>query len=213
MAAAGGASARSRAGRGSRRPRSSLAQRLRVETDDAHRAAERAFDLDRRLTSLAGYANALLAFDAFAVASDPMLRALAPALPAGLRDGPSRRRSRLRDDLARLGRAPALPDPASAEGEGGVDIDIDIDHALGAWYVHEGSALGGLVIASEVRRRLPQAAGATTYFTGEGRGTASRWRAVQTVLDGWQPIDGERVLTGARATFTALTEQLVEVVV
>jgi heme oxygenase len=182
-----------------------LSRHLRVETADAHRAAERAFDLDRRLTSLAGYADALQAFDAFVVTSAPMLGALAPALPAALRDGPARRRSRLREDLAQLGRIPSSPDRVPAM------IEIDLDRTLGAWYVHEGAALGGLFIAAEVRRRLPQAAGATTFFAGEGHGTAARWRAVQAVLDRAEPIDGERVVAGARATFSALIEQLAEV--
>ena len=185
-----------------------LSLRLRVETDDAHRAAERAFDLDRRLTSLEGYGEALEAFDAFAVISAPNLAALVSALPVALRDGPARRRSRLRDDLARLGRSPAAPDRARAHDL----IQIDLDHALGAWYVHEGSALGGLVIAAEVRRRLPRAAGAATFFTGEGRGTAARWRAVQAVLDGWEPTEAKRVVAGARATFAALTAQLADAV-
>jgi heme oxygenase len=185
---------------------STLAQRLRVETDDAHRAAERAFDLDRRLNSLGGYGDALQALDAFTVTSAPTLRMLDPALPAALRDGPARRRSRLCGDLVWLGRVPASPD------RGHAPVDLDLDHALGGWYVHEGAALGGLLIAAEVRRRLPQAAAATRFFAGEGRGTAARWRAVQAVLGSWEPIDGERVVDGARVTFAALTARLAEVV-
>jgi heme oxygenase len=183
-----------------------LSERLRTETDDAHRAAERSFDLDRRLNSLAGYGDALQALDAFAVDSAATLRMLDPALPAALRDGPSRRRSRLRGDLVRLGRVPTSPDRGCAP------VEADLDQALGVWYVHEGAALGGLLIAAEVRRRLPQAAAATRFFTGEGRGTAARWRAVQAVLDHWEPIDGERVVSGARTTFVALTERLAELV-
>jgi heme oxygenase len=166
-----GASQRPPIGLGSSGTRSTLAQRLRVETDDAHRAAERAFDLDLRLNSLAGYGDALQALDAFAVTSAPTLRMLDLTLPAALRDGPARRRSRLRGDLVRLGRVPTSLDRGRAA------VEIDLDHALGAWYVDEGAALGGLLIAAEVRRRLPQASAATRFFAGEGRGTAARWRA------------------------------------
>jgi heme oxygenase len=149
----------------------------------------------------------LQALDAFAAISAPTLGALAPALPAGLRDGPAQRRSWMRDDLMRLGRVPTPSDRTRAPAA------ADLDPALGAWYVHEGAALGGLLIAAEVRRRLPQAAAATSFFTGEGRATAARWRAVQAVLDGWEPSDrGERVVAGARATFAALTARLAEVV-
>jgi heme oxygenase len=212
---AGRASQRPSLRAGSPGPSGTLARRLRAETDAAHRAAEQAFDLDQRLTSLVGYADALQALDAFAASSVLVLGALEPALPAALRDGPARRRSRLHGDLVRLGRIPTPSAQTHAPARADLDpipAQTDLDHALGAWYVHEGAALGGLLIAAEVRRRLPQAAAATHFFVGEGRATAARWRAVQAVLDGWDPADGgQRVVGGALATFAALTEHLAEV--
>ena len=184
--------------------RTALGERLRRETRGAHLAAEAAFDLGERLSSIRRYREALLLLDAFHRGCAPALAAGAPRLPAQLRDGPARRRARLCDDLGRLGlgahRLPAFAGAGAA---------IDEDRALGVWYVHEGAALGGLMIAAEVRRRLPQAIAAATFFAGEGKATAARWRAFQGALD--EPDrDGaaERVLAGAQATFAMLTAAL-----
>jgi heme oxygenase len=73
--------------------------------------------------------------------------------------------------------------------------------------VHEGAALGGLVICAEIRRRLPAAVPAASFFAGEAKGTAARWHTFEAVLGAW-PGSAERVLEGARASFAALTERL-----
>ncbi len=179
-----------------------LGERLRRDTHAAHLAAERSFDLESRLASLRDYGDALVVLDGFGHACASILEGVGDVLPAALRAGPAHRRERLAADLAWLGRAQATPPPA--------EPFRDPDHALGAWYVHEGAALGGLLIAAEVRRRLPQASPATRFFAGEGRATAARWRRFQAVLTGWDPAAGDRVLAGALATFAALTARMRE---
>jgi heme oxygenase (biliverdin-IX-beta and delta-forming) len=185
----------------------SLGHRLRSETRAAHDRAEAAFDLPRRVASPQAYADVLVVLESFHRRWAAQLQVVAPSLPASLRDGPARRRSRLRADLSRLGRAPAVTPSAPPTGRD----PHDPDGALGAWYVLEGAALGGLVIAAEVRRRLPEVAPATTFFAGDGRDTAARWRAFGLVLREWE-VRGEaaaaRVIDGALATFAALTEPL-----
>ncbi len=190
--------------------RCDLGARLRSETRDAHLAAERAFDLPRRLRSLEDYTGGLLVMEAFLRRSAPALAAIAPRLPAQLGHGAERRRVRLHADLAALG-CP-LPESAVVLGPAHDPVLAPTrlaDRALGAWYVHEGSALGGLAIAAEVRRRLPAATHATRYFAGEGRGTAARWRAFQAVLGEWErrgEAAVDAVLAGARDSFAVLTE-------
>ena len=194
-----------------------LSGRLREQTRSAHTTAEAAFDLDRRLTTVADYGDGLVVLDAFHRAWSPALTLAEPVLPVALRAGPARRLTRLGQDLARLGRTPDRldtdPDLLDAARDAASPPRTP-DGALGAWYVLEGAALGGLVIASEVRRRLPQAASATSYFAGEGRATAARWRLFTERLDSWVPStdDGEavatRVVDGALTTFAALTEWL-----
>jgi heme oxygenase (biliverdin-IX-beta and delta-forming) len=184
-----------------------LGRRLRTETRAAHEAAETAFDLERRLATPAAYAEVLELMQAHHRAWAPTLALVAPRLPAELRDGPRLRLVRLGEDLAGLGRRtpqPRAPEPADPP------VAPSEDHALGAWYVMEGAALGGLLIRAEVRRRLPEVEPATRYFAGEGRRTAARWRGFQAVLDGWGQRAGgpERVVEGALAAFASLTERL-----
>ena len=192
-----------RVGAGGRSP---LGARLRTETREAHVAAEAAFDLDRRLASLTAYGEGLRVMEAFDRLC-ALISALAdPWLSEELRDGRVRRRARMHADLAALGEAPARA--SAGDGAAVLGQTMSCDHALGVVYVQEGAALGGLRIAAEVRRRLPAATPATTYFTGEGRATACRWRAVQAILGQWSDPDGpaaDRVLAGAHSVFAALT--------
>jgi heme oxygenase len=199
-----GVTAATASDRGSRA--GALRERLREETREAHAAAERAFDLPRRLASLDAYAEVLHALDDVLRDAAGPLRPATGRLPAGLRDGATRRRARLDADLAQLGRT-GWPARTAASAPRPAAPDPDADRSLGAWYVHEGAALGGLVIRGEIRRRLPAALPASTYFAGEGPATAARWRAFAAVLGDW-PGDGDRVLDGARAGFAALIRRL-----
>ena len=188
------------------RAKVTLGERLRLQTRGAHLAAEAAFDLPARLASIGRYREALVVLAAFHRACEPALTVGAGRLPMPLRDGPERRRARLGADLETLGR------PDDAPGALQAAPTDDEDWALGVWYVHEGAALGGLLIAAEIRRRLPVAIPAATFFAGEGQATAARWRAFQGVLVECDERDGagERVLAGARATFALLTAALLD---
>jgi heme oxygenase len=188
--------------------RSPLGERLRCDTREAHIAAETAFDLAARLNSVADYADGLSVTRAFHRACAPALAAAADQLPPALREGPSRRRARLCADLMLLGRTSAAPGFALAPLRLATPGP---DGGLGVWYVLEGAALGGLRIAAEVRRRLPAAVPASTFFAGEGRATAGRWRAFQRVLADWEqrgPVAADHVVLGALTAFDALAAGL-----
>ncbi len=149
-----------------------------------------------RLGSLEGYAGLLGLLEAFHVALEG---ALAPwveaaATPAELQSG-WRRAGLLRADLRRLGRAPSRPVRAAAP-------PASRDEALGAWYVLEGSRLGGHLIAREARRRLPVAGPALGAL--EGALAPGRWPAFRRWLDGPGGVrDADAATAGALAAFAA----------
>ena len=161
-------------------------------------------DLPWRLRTLARYIELLRTFEALHRACDPVIDGLLAIAAPSLSPGWSRRRERLSADLRQLRAGAVIPVLAAPALP-------TIDHAVGALYVFEGSALGGLRIAGEVDRRLPAARGARRYFTGEGRGTAARWRDVQSALAGWEHRGvqaGDRAVAGALETFALIDAQL-----
>jgi heme oxygenase len=176
-----------------------LTARIREGTRAQHARCEAQMNLTALASSLEGYAEALQSFEAlhdYVLAHTADVVAAAPAeLGAGLGRG----RARLSADLRALGQTPrrAAADP--------VDDELgELDAQLGAWYVLEGSALGGRVIARHVRDSLPGAAGALSYFRGEGPDTAARWQRFGTFanrLEADSGVDCDAVLRGAERTF------------
>lgn len=161
-------------------------------------------NLELWLASIDRYRELLTVLESFHRACEPALSQLIGDGPPELRDGIATRCARLQKDRAALG-GPAAVSPGVSP------VLATVDHRLGAWYVLEGASLGGLVIAAEIRRRLPAAAPATTYFAGEGPGTAARWRRFHGVLAGWEDrgaAAADRVVTGALNTFGTLEDQL-----
>ncbi|HVS96497.1 MAG TPA: biliverdin-producing heme oxygenase [Puia sp.] len=75
------------------------------------------------------------------------------------------------------------------------------NHALGALYVLEGSALGGRVIADMVTRQIGIRE-SLSFFNGYGDQTEERWRTFKDFLDRDRPA-GQRqdIITAARETF------------
>jgi heme oxygenase len=135
----------------------------------------------------------------------PTERALSHRLPSrDLQVALVERAGWLAEDLVALG-AP-LPDSAPAEVLPALDSP---GHAIGCWYVVEGSALGGQVISRRVQSRL----GVTRdtggrYFAGNGAATAARWRDVCGALDRYDGTTGD-VIEGARRSFESLGAWLI----
>ena len=112
---------------------------------------------------------------------------------------------RLSRDLAALGTdVPGLP----RAGPGRLPDLPAFPHALGAFYVLEGSTLGGRIILRALDSRLgPQIAGATRFLAGHGGATGPMWIAFRTALDGFgrvRPDACDAVLSGAERTYGAI---------
>lgn len=124
----------------------------------------------------AHYGRVLQGFGAFLHGWEPSIarvlpRPLLPWFAAG-------RRAHLVDrDLAALGLAPLPAHGAVLPAIAGRA------QALGSLYVMEGSALGGQLIAANLRRRLGIDVGSGgAYFNGCGSGTADRWREYRRLV-------------------------------
>lgn len=175
-----------------------VASHLRERTREEHALVEQRIDAWARLDSLAGYGGLLALLEGFLAPIEAELapHVERPNVPGRLRGG-WRRAEALRRDLGLLGleplrRAAVVPAPAGR------------DEALGAWYVLEGSRLGGRLLAREARRRLPAVAAATGALEADDP-AAGRWPAFCDWLDGPTGVHrAEAGLAGAQATFAAL---------
>lgn len=80
----------------------------------------------------------------------------------------------LHQDIQELGMAAPAPLPAAQLPQLGSDLE-----ALGAWYVLEGAALGGAVVAKHLRRHLGEAV-PLGYLAGRNIQSPRRWRRFNT---------------------------------
>lgn len=172
-----------------------LSSLIRAETRPAHDRIELAFDLPARLVSRDSYRDLLarlLGFHgAFEAAAAPHLAGTPFAAYLG-------RTGLIASDLDRLG--------GSSEGRTGPSpVFADAPAAMGGLYVVEGSILGGVLIATEVRRRLgigPETGAG--FFAGHGRDTAATWRGFTAALDAAPCPDPARAVAAAFATYAAM---------
>ncbi|MGE0546098.1 MAG: biliverdin-producing heme oxygenase [Kofleriaceae bacterium] len=185
-----------------------ILRRLRHETLEAHREAERhvrILDHDATEQTYARYLSRMFGFhapleDLFACRDD--------LIEIGFDPLARRKQDLIRVDLARLGRAQSpvslcltLPDVSG------------LPRALGVAYVLEGSTLGGPFILSRMRPRFEHLFGsATTFLEGYGAATGVMWRRFGGLLE--HHVIDERACTiaiaAARETFATLTEWLDE---
>ena len=147
------------------------------------------------------YGLVLQGFGAFLAGWEPQV---ARVLPSHLQEwfARGRRAVLIEQDLAALdlrplpARAAVLPQLRTAA------------EALGSLYVLEGSALGGQLIASGLRRRLGiESHNGGAYFNGCGSGTAARWREYRHLVEDELDADPTGQAAAARAavqTFDAL---------
>ena len=181
---------------------------LRASTRDEHDRIERVLRLTDPMP-LARYAAVMAGFDAFLTAWEPRIR---KALPARLHDWfDARRRSAFaKADVEWLRGSAALEPPRwAAPAVLALTLDGLVD-ALGSLYVIEGSALGGRVIAPQLKRDMGLERGAgATYFHGFGADSGAMWQAFRTLAAaeiGESPATIAQACTSARRTFEALIE-------
>ena len=174
-----------------------LSERLRAETRAAHDAIEAAFGLDSWLASPAAYAALLGRMHAFHAAIEPAAAQHLAGTPLAVGTG---RAPRLAADLAALGQADSAPVLAD------IALPRDRAEAIGAVYVLEGSALGGLLIAKQVADRLGIGAeDGASFFAGEGRDTMRHWRAMQAGIDALaSPAGDDRTVAFANRAFASM---------
>lgn len=174
---------------------------LRTLTAPAHEALE-AHPLSQSITkpglSRQDYIRYLQVMQRMVTSTEATLH---PLLRDVLPDIAAREKSAwLKKDLAALGAA-ANPYPPFA-----VPKSSDIAYSLGAYYVLEGSTLGGRVILKSLPEGL-KASGATSYFEGYGAETGAMWKGFQEVITSCAaatPANAAAIISGAEDTFAAI---------
>ena len=181
---------------------------LRLTTRAEHDRIEHILRLEEEMP-LERYATILCGFDAFLRVWEPRVHA---ALPERLQPWfRARRRGGFASADVEWLRAVAgiAPIPMSSHLAATLPLG-DLAEAMGALYVIEVSALGGRVIAPQLKRTLGLAQGrGASYFHGFGGETAAMWAnfRVQAALEiGDSSHNTVRACQSAKRTFAALIE-------
>ena len=163
-----------------------LMERLRAETRGPHERVEAAVfsaAITHELISARAYVAQLHAWRAFIGALEHTLDARAqtdPLLGAIWRPDTQRKTLRLDADLAHLDPDATGTHPLaqrSAFAYAASLTEASTLSLLGHLYVHEGSALGGLVLRRHLSRALGLDRDGLSFHTGHGRETMAHWRA------------------------------------
>lgn len=195
-----------------------LLVRLRRATADAHQRVERRL-FPAALADRVSYAAMLRVLLALHEPIETRL-SIVPGLPAlGIDPAQRRKAPRLRADLTGLGLdVPPAPHliAADAVAIGGTLPKalgaFGLPEALGAFYVLEGSTLGGRVLLEQVRVRLGDVP--TSFLAGYGDDTGRYWRRTRTALVEGVRADvdpggaAQRLVAAACATFDQLDRLL-----
>ena len=179
--------------------------RLREETREAHEELELGLDLISPRLTRETYGLVLQRFYRFYSAFE---RAVWPRLPPGWATLFSGRKKAvlLEEDLAALSLTPGQLDGCP------VPDYTDLRQIWGALYVTEGATLGGQIISRHVRDQLGLA-GVTglRFFASYGSEVGSNWKKfTQLLIEEVSPDDADKVVEGAKSTFAAMSECLVE---
>jgi heme oxygenase (biliverdin-IX-beta and delta-forming) len=168
--------------------------RLRQETGAAHRELDETLGIvdrlstgDRRVGLLAGYHRLHRQTEAKV---EPLLRGIADL------DFSARRRSSLiAEGIRSLGHTVVADSTASVSM-------LTRAEAFGAFYVLEGSSLGGRVILKELKRRNVSPAG-LGFLDPYGADTSRRWQSFLAILEREVKSDQQKsdAVKGALATF------------
>ena len=182
-----------------------LSAELRLQTAPLHRATEDRLGLPGAIRTRDDYTAWLARFYGFYRPIEAKLTALTsdtalfPLLQA------RRQTPRLRDDLLALG---LDPDGQPLAPAAGLPVLPSLASALGAYYVLEGSTLGGVLILKALEARLGSTiAGATQFFGGRGKSVGPMWQSFRAELDAFgeaSPAERAEAVTGAQQTFQSM---------
>lgn len=180
-------------------PAFSLAQRLRVETAEAHAKLEATVGFDIHRPSVAIATGMLQSFYRVLTTLEPAMMALLP-----LRFRERQRLPLLTSDLEKLGRATDLQRATL----GGMALPQNEPEALGALYVLEGSTLGGKLITKSLKQCTDWPLKGISYFNPYGERTGSMWAEFQLELSAVSHSCADDVVRGANQTFAVLEAAL-----
>ncbi len=186
-------------------PAVSLSMRLRAETAGLHRDIEGQLGLPQSITDLSSYCSCLVSYFRLYCPIEESLWAFADWSQIGIQSQERRHSARLARDLKALKVDCLLCDAATKEHLPPIP---DFPHALGVFYVLEGSTLGGQFILRHLRAALGDSIdGADAFFNGHGSRSGLMWNAARAAIDAYgekHPEDCDGVIEGAASTFRAV---------
>ncbi len=173
---------------------SSLAQRLRAETAEAHARLESATGFDIHRPDAACAVQMLEDFYLVLRHAEPTIFSLLPK-----RLAERARLAQLQADLHELGRQTGTVLRPTE-----IWLPSTETQALGALYVLEGSTLGGKIISKALRQMLDWPLRGTSYFDPYGSRTGAMWASFQLELSGVPDDRWNEVIEGANKMFAVL---------
>jgi heme oxygenase len=177
-------------------------QNLRTETSEAHESLE-AHPVSKAIAADHITADSYIRYlQIMERVVQGMESALEPRLEAHVADIRDRSKTDwIAADLVALN-AGANPFPAFAE----LEERPETGRAFGAYYVLEGSALGGRVILKQLPQELRESGNRTRYFEGYGKQTGPMWQRFLGDFSTYVLTSKEegQAIEGARDAFSAI---------
>lgn len=178
---------------------------LRAGTQEQHDALEGSGWLDCAVADRAAYADHLLRVAAFVHDAERALEPFGETLErCGFAPAERRKSAQIADELRALG-----ADARAARSEGAFPALPDFSAAVGCLYVLEGSTLGGMLIAREIRERLDWE---SAFYGVYGRRTAEMWRAFAAAANACaSTLNAQTLVAAAQETFDAYGARITRV--
>jgi heme oxygenase len=181
------------------------ADAVRSFTAKMHCEVERTLALPGSIQTMAAYRRWLIRFFGIYRPLELLLNGFAGWTATGIRIDQLGHTAALLKDLKAMACDPAGIELAS---RGALPMVETFGQAFGAFYVLEGSKLGGRYILKDLSNRLGnEIEGMDAFFTGYGADTAVRWASFKGSLDRFsalRPVEFPEVVAGARMTFAAI---------
>ncbi len=179
--------------------------RLRNETSELHREIESALGFPGSIGDLAAYRSCLVSYYRLYAPIELSLASFRDWDGNGIRLQERLQAPRLLHDLRALEIEPGSCPHAGPEW---VPPMPDFPHALGVFYVLEGSTLGGQFILRGLRATLgDRIDGADAFFGGHAASSGAMWNGAKRAIDSFgelHPESCESVVEGASSAFHAL---------
>lgn len=184
-------------------------QRLKLATQERHKALEKQLPLLHPALSLREYRRFLARFLGYYVPLEARLLPLPWWPHMGFAYSDRRKAPRLEQDLQALGEAEASVQSLPQCHE--LPVLETLPQLLGCLYVVEGATLGGQIISRHLHATLGLTANTgAAFFSGYGTRTGSHWKVFCTALSSLtnQHENDEAVITSANDTFATLDRWL-----